>query len=157
MKTILILLLSLISSSMVYSQMYTFPSYGLVNNYTNGSVLFAPSKLTIEKKPDNSFEIKAYDPRDGSVSMECLVKYKLFNAEYEYYVFDGTLNFGEIGYNCIIRTKIKMSDFVKGIGNASRLSFEKKYEIKILYSRYGKTPEDMEDTVSIFPTNIKNE
>ena len=155
MKTKFVLILALMSSSVLYSQKFTFTSYGLVNNYTNGSVVNAPANLSLENKGEGNYQIIVLDPHDGSVAMNALIKYKLYNSEREYYVYEGTLKFGEIDYNCIIRTNIKMSDFIQGNGNNDNFVFEKKYEIKVFHSRYGKTIDDMDEIISLYPINIK--
>ena len=151
MKTKIILFLALMSSSMIYSQKHTFSSYGLVTKYTNGGVFLTPAKLSIEKIENETYQLIALDPRDGSVTINSTVKYKLFNSERVYYVYEGKKVVGQMEYNCIIRTKIKMSEFIQGKGNGGAFNFDKKYEIKMFYSRYGKTIDEMNETISIFP------
>jgi len=154
MKTKMIGILFLLCTSILYAQKFKFPAYGIVNNYTNGSVMYAPSDLIISNLGNGKYSIIGYDPQDGSISMDANFNYKLYNTEREYYVYEGTLKFGEMPYNCVIRTKIKMSEFIQGNGNKDNFVFEKKYEIKIFYSRYGNTIDSMNDMVSIYP--IKN-
>lgn len=144
-------LLLLVSSTSLYSQTYTFPSVGVVNDFPNGSVNRIPYDLTIERLENGDFQMTSLNPQYNTIEIQTTTTFQLYNKEREYYVYKGTIRIGNAKGNCIIRTKIKMSKFAAGSGNKRGFILDKLYEIQIFYSQYGKTIDQMEKRMSLYP------
>lgn len=151
-KSIIFILLSLIIK-FANCQSFEFKSYGLKNSYSGNNVINANAKLIISKN-DSKYEIKAFDPKDGSLSMDCNVTYLKTDDISGSYIYKGMVKFGQIEYGCILISLTKLSDFVKGKGNKDTFIFNNTYEIQIIYGSKKMNPSDFNAFISIYPITL---
>ncbi|MBN2777870.1 MAG: hypothetical protein JXR36_09515 [Bacteroidales bacterium] len=152
-KLLSLIILILFIQITTYSQKFEFDSYGIKNRISGNSVRFTPANLTIKKIGDD-FQILAYDPRDGDLSMKVNVSYTSYDNTMAAYFYRGTVNFsGPFDYDCIIMSYLDLSEFAKGKGNDKDFIFDKYYEIHIIYDYKEVNPLDFRNTLSIFPIN----
>ena len=152
MKTIIILLV-LFYSIGCSAQKHVFNNYGLVNNYSNGTVFPIPSKLSVENKGGGIYQIITQEPPDGLIEIDATVKYSLYNNERKYYLYEGTMQFGttyKIKYNCAIKTRLKMTEFTKGVGNKGNSLFKRENGIEINYG-HGNSIDYFDEVLTLFP------
>lgn len=153
MKHTLVLITLLILIKIANCQEYEFNSYGLKNSYTSNRVINVSADLIIVKE-NSTYNIKAYEPQDGSISMSCTVDYLKTDYNTGKYIYKGKVKFGQIQYGCLVLSFTKLSDFTKGIGNTDNFYFEDKYEIKVIYGNQNTSIENYTNQISVYPINL---
>lgn len=169
MKKFKLILFLVLTSLSVFSQIKSFSylKYGIINQYTNNSVLPVEAKLMITKvatKLDNNFLILIYDPNIEKYPLYALkVFFKGYDELNEVYVYVGDATREGIAKGkCLINTSHKLDFYLENKGKENNkdwtwdgeLSFTVFFKNIKFQNDFGSNEYIKDTSIKIFP--IKN-
>lgn len=120
MKKLNLLLFIILLGFNAFSQIktYTYEKYGIINKYTNNTVLTVPEKLVLRKTGESKFFIQCFDPNlKGKPVFTFSVEYKGYDELNEKYIYIGDAVQEIIaGGKCLINSSHKLDIYLENKG-----------------------------------------